>query len=94
MLEFCQPFGIHLCSMSAATRVHGERDLLLIEEGSGLLIPKGIVQVTTEVSSAGQVVAGVGGDATSLRGTVCAGNLGRFAYRRENDPRVQSRPRC
>ena len=37
--------------MSIAIAVTEGHDLLLIEEGSGLLIPKGIVEVKTEVSS-------------------------------------------
>ena len=65
MLEFCQPFCIRLHCMSIAIYGYEAHDLLLIEEGSGLLIPKGIVKVKTEVASVQQAVAEVGGDVSS-----------------------------
>ena len=46
--------------MSIAIYRSRTRDLLLIEEGSGLLIPKGIVEVKTELmtgAEAGGVVS-------------------------------------
>jgi hypothetical protein len=51
-LEFCRPFCIRLHRMSNAIFGYEAHDLLLIEEGSGLLIPKGIVKVKTEGISA------------------------------------------
>ena len=66
MLESCQPFCIRLRSMRILINGYEANDLLLIEEGSGLLIPKGIVEVKTEVSSVEQVVADVGGEVSSL----------------------------
>jgi hypothetical protein len=42
--------------------VRGALDSLLMEEGSGLLIPKGIVKVKTDISSVQHAVAEVGGD--------------------------------
>ena len=50
MLEFCQPFYIRLQNVRIAIYGRGALDSLLIEEGRGLLIPKGIVKVKTEVS--------------------------------------------
>jgi hypothetical protein len=55
MREFCRPFYIRLQSMSIVVFGQGAHDLLLIEEGNGLLIPKGIVKVKTEVTSAQQL---------------------------------------
>lgn len=51
MLEFWQPFYIRLQSVRIAIYGREAFDSLLMEEGSGLLIPKGIVKVKTEVTS-------------------------------------------
>jgi hypothetical protein len=64
MLEFWQPFYIRLQSVRITINGRGGAfNLLLMEEGRGLLIPKGIVKVKKiDVTSIQHAVAEVGGD--------------------------------
>ena len=69
MLEFWQPFYIHLQSVRITIYGRGAFDSLLIEEGSGLLIPKGIVKVKTDVNlsiACGSAEVGGGGKLSEL----------------------------